>query len=198
MKCPTRVNIKERKSDNDSKKINSDKNLKANEGGMEMDKDKIINGEEQEMISSNGSVNMEQHEIQQDEVSNEIAEEDTAKAVECIADAVPFSAKNAVRSSGASGIFTLVKAKTGNRVVLSSEVSNYLKKPSKLQFSYSHDSLIMGSKLPNNNSNFNVKDYKNKAIVYSVPLVREIAKKFELDFDDKTSMIFGEAEYTQF
>jgi hypothetical protein len=180
------------------KKINSDKNLKANEGGMEMDKDKIINGEEQEMISSNESINMEQHEIQQDDMSNEIAEESIEKVGESIANAVPFSAKNAVRSNRAKGVFTLVKAKTGNRVVINHEVRDYLKKPSKLQFSYSKDSLIMGSKLPNNDSNFNVKDYKNRAIVYSVPLVREIAKKFELDFDDKTSMTFGEAEYTQF
>ena len=44
----------------------------------------------------------------------------------------------------------------------------------------------------------NVKAYKNRSIVYSVPLVREIAERFKLDFSDRTSMTFDEAEYTSY
>lgn len=165
------------------KKVNSDKNLETNEGAIEMNNNQINNFEEQEMTITNEDVSLEEKDV---------------KATECIADAVPFSAKNTVRSLATKGVFTLVKAKTGNRAVISEEAGEYLQNPSTLQFSYSEDSLIIGANLPNNNSSFNVKAYKNKSIVYSVPLVREIVEKFQLNFSDKTSMTFDEAEYSQY
>lgn len=180
------------------KRINSDKESIANEGVVTMNNNKVNNLEEQETLISNGTVISEEKDIQEDESSNKTNEENSIEATECIAEAVPFSAKNTARSLATKGVFTLVKAKTGNRVVISKEANEYLQNLNTLQFSYNEDSLIIGTKLPNNNNNFNVKAYKNKSIVYSVPLVREISEKFQLDFSDRTSMTFHEAEYTSY
>ena len=180
------------------KRINSDKESIANEGVVTMNNNEVNNFEEQETLMSNETVISEEKDIKEDEVSNKTKEENSIEVAECIADAVPFSAKNTARSLATKGVFTLVKAKTGNRAVINKEASEYLQNPSTLQFSYNEDSLIIGTKLPNNNNNFNVKAYKNKSIIYSVPLVREIAERFKLDFSNRTSMTFDEAEYTSY
>lgn len=180
------------------KRINSDKKSVANEGVVTMNNNEVNNFEEQETLMSNGTVISEEKDVKEDEVSNKTKKENSIEVAECIADAVPFSAKNTARSLATKGVFTLVKAKTGNRAVINKEASGYLQNPSTLQFSYNEDSLIIGTKLPNNNNNFNVKAYKNKSIIYSVPLVREIAERFKLDFSNRTSMTFDEAEYTSY
>ena len=173
------------------KRINSDKESVANEGVVTMNNNEVNNFEEQETLMSNETVISEEKDIKEDEVSNKTKEENSIEVAECIADAVPFSAKNTARSLATKGVFTLVKAKTGNRAVINKEAST-------LQFSYNEDSLIIGTKLPNNNNNFNVKAYNNRLIIYSVPLVREIAERFKLDFSNRTSMTFDEAEYTSY
>lgn len=180
------------------KRINSDKKSVANEGVVTMNNNEVNNFEEQETLISNRTVISEEKDIKEDEVSNKTKEENSIEVAECIADAVPFSAKNTARSLATKGVFTLVKAKTGNRAVINKEASEYLQNPSTLQFSYNEDSLIIGTKLPNNNNNFNVKVYNNRLIIYSVPLVREIAERFKLDFSNRTSMTFDEAEYTSY
>lgn len=180
------------------KRINSDKQSIANEGVVTMNNNEVNNFEEQETLMSNETVISEEKDIKEDEVSNKTKEENSIEVAECIADAVPFSAKNTTRSLATKGVFTLVKAKTGNRAVINKEASEYLQNPSTLQFSYNEDSLIIGCKLPNNNNNFNVKAYNNRLIIYSVPLVREIAERFKLDFSNRTSMTFDEAEYTSY
>ena len=180
------------------KRINSDKKSVANEGVVTMNNNEVNNFEEQETLMSNETVISEEKDVKEDEVSNKTKKENSIEVAECIADAVPFSAKNTARSLATKGVFTLVKAKTGNRAVINKEASEYLQNPSTLQFSYNEDSLIIGTKLPNNNNNFNVKAYKNRSIIYSVPLVREIAERFKLDFSNRTSMTFDEAEYTSY
>ena len=180
------------------KRINSDKKSVANEGVVTMNNNEVNNFEEQETLMSNETVISEEKDIKEDEVSNKTKEENSIEVAECIADAVPFSAKNTARSLATKGVFTLVKAKTGNRAVINKEASEYLQNPSTLQFSYNEDSLIIGTKLPNNNNNFNVKAYNNRLIIYSVPLVRAIAERFKLDFSNRTSMTFDEAEYTSY
>lgn len=199
MKCPTRASVKERKiTMSVVKRINSDKESVTNGGVVTMNNNEVNNLEEQEIAVSNEATIQEEKDEKEGASSNKTTEENSIKATECIADAVPFSAKNTARSLATKGVFTLVKAKTGNRAVISKEANEYLQNPNTLQFSHNEDSLIIGTKLPNNNNNFNVKAYKNKSIIYSVPLVREIAERFKLDFSNRTSMTFDEAEYTSY
>jgi len=113
-----------------------------------------------------------------------------------VVNATPFSAKNAVRAVAGKGGFSIVKANTGNRTALAREGHEYLGKPKTLQYAFNDTSVFIGKKLPNNCTDFNVKETNGKAIVYSTALVKEIAERFELSFDDRTSMTFGDIQYT--
>lgn len=131
------------------------------------------------------------------ENTGEVAVKDEANVTEIVMNAVPFSAKNAIKSVANSGGFSIVKAETGNRITLSKQGYEHLGKPSIMQFAFNDTSLIIGEKLPNNKNDFNVKDSNGKAIVYSTPLVTEVAEAFELNFDNRTSMTFGDIQYTK-
>lgn len=126
----------------------------------------------------------------------EVAVKDKVNVTEIVMNAVPFSAKNAIKSVANSGGFSIVKAKTGNRITISKQGYEHLGKPSTMKFAFNDTSLIIGEKLPNNDNDFNVKDSNGKAMVYSTPLVKEIVEAFELNFDNRTSMTFGDIQYT--
>lgn len=131
-----------------------------------------------------------------EENTEEIATKYEANVTEIIMKAVPCSAKNITRATSNKGGFSVVKAQTGNRATISKQGYEHLGKPSTLQFAFTDTSVIIGNNLPNNDNDFNVKDSNGKAIVYSTPLVTEIAEAFELDFDNRTSMTFGDIQYT--
>lgn len=130
------------------------------------------------------------------ENTEEIATKGEANVTEIIMKAVPCSAKNSTRATSNKGGFSVIKSKAGNRVTIAKQGYEHLGKPKTLQFAFSNTSVIIGANLPNNDNGFNVKDSNGKAIVYSTPLVTEIAEAFELDFDNRTSMTFGDIQYT--
>lgn len=128
---------------------------------------------------------------------NEIATIDENNIGDIVINATPFSAKNVVRAFAGVGGFSVIKAKTGNRTVLSKQGYEHLGKPKTLKYAFNDTSIFIGENLPNNSTDFNVKETNGKAIVYSTPLAREIAERFGLNFDDRTSMTFGDIQYTQ-
>lgn len=130
------------------------------------------------------------------ENTEETATKEEANVAEIIMKAVPCSAKNSTRATSNKGAFSVVKAQTGNRATIAKQGYEHLGKPSTLQFAFTDTSVIVGANLPNNDNDFNVKDSNGKAIVYSTPLVTEIAEAFELDFSNRTSMTFGDIQYT--
>lgn len=130
------------------------------------------------------------------ENTEETAIIDEANVTEMVRNATPCSAKNITRATSNNGGFSVVKAQTGNRVTIAKQGYEHLGKPNTLQFAFTDTSVIIGANLPNNDNDFNVKDSNGKAIVYSTPLVTEIAKAFELDFSNRTSMTFGDIQYT--
>lgn len=130
------------------------------------------------------------------ENTEENATIEEANVTEMVSNATPCSAKNIIRSTSNKGGFSVVKAQSGNRATIAKQGYEHLGKPSTLQFAFTDTSVIIGANLPNNDNDFNVKDSNGKAIVYSTPLVKEIAKAFELDFSNRTSMTFGDIQYT--
>ncbi|WP_242396684.1 amidophosphoribosyltransferase [Clostridium butyricum] len=109
--------------------------------------------------------------------------------------AIASTSKSMSRSLGEAGVLSIIKAKTGNRITLSKALLDELNSPEKIQIAFTKDNVIIGEKLPNNDSSFNVKLSGTKGIVYSSGLVREISELFQLDFSDKTSITFNEVEY---
>lgn len=130
------------------------------------------------------------------ENTEEIATIEEDNVTEIIMKAVPCSAKNSTRATSNKGGFSVVKAQTGNRATIAKQGYEHLGKPNTLQFAFSNTSVIIGANLPNNSNDFNVKDSNGKVIVYSTPLVTEISEAFELDFTNRTSMTFGDIQYT--
>jgi hypothetical protein len=130
------------------------------------------------------------------ENTEEIATIEEANVAEIVRNATPCSAKNSTRAISNKGGFSVIKAQTGNRITIAKQGYEHIGKPNTLQFAFTDTSVIIGANLPNNNNDFNVKESNGKAIVYSTPLVTEIAKAFELDFTNRTSMTFGDIEYT--
>lgn len=105
------------------------------------------------------------------------------------------SSKSRSRIVGEAGVISIVKAKTGNRNILSNELREKLNNPEKVQVAFAEDSIIIAEKLPNNDSSFNIKRSGVKGIIYSTQLVNEITELFELDFSCRTSITFNEVEY---
>lgn len=109
--------------------------------------------------------------------------------------AIASTSKSISRASGEAGVMSIVKAKTGNRQTLSKELLQELNNPERVQIAFTEGSVIIGERLPNNNSSFNVKISGAKGIIYSSQLVKEITDWFELDFSNRTSITFNEVEY---
>lgn len=130
------------------------------------------------------------------ENTEEIATTEEANVAEIVRNATPCSAKNSIRATSNKGGFSVIKAQTGNRATIAKQGYEHLGKSSTLQFAFTDTSVIIGANLPRNDNDFNVKDSNGKAIVYSTPLVTEISEAFELDFSNRTSMTFGDIQYT--
>ncbi|EHI96909.1 hypothetical protein CDLVIII_0171 [Clostridium sp. DL-VIII] len=145
-----------------------------------------------ELIETEGQV----LEVTTAENTEEIAIKDETNVTEIVRNATPCSAKNIIRATSNKGGFSVIKAQTGNRATIAKQGYEHLGKSSTLQFAFTDTSVIIGANLPNNENDFNVKDSNGKAIVYSTPLVTEIAEAFELDFSNRTSMTFGDIQYT--
>lgn len=163
-----------------------------NEEVVNMDRNTQEGNVQAEVIATEGQV----LEATITENTEETATKEEANVTEIIMNAVPCSAKNIIRATSNKGGFSVVKAQTGNRATIAKQGYEHLGKPCTLQFAFSDTSIIIGANLPNNDNDFNVKDSNGKAIVYSTPLVTEIAEEFELDFSNRTSMTFSDIQYT--
>lgn len=172
------------------RRIQSENNM--NGEVVNMDKNIQETTVQAELIETKGQV----LEVTTAENTEEIAIKDEANVTEIVRNATPCSAKNIIRATSNKGGFSVVKAQSGNRVTIVKQGYEHLGKPNTLQFAFTDTSVIIGANLPNNDNDFNVKDSNGKAIVYSTPLATEIAEAFELDFDNRTFMTFGDIQYT--
>ncbi|MDB2152487.1 hypothetical protein [Clostridium butyricum] len=110
----------------------------------------------------------------------------------------PVSAKNIKRShSSGSGVLSVINAKTGMRVTISKEGYEHMGQPQTVQFALTDDELLIGKTLSNNSDEFNVKNYKNKGIIYSSTLVKEITETFKLDYSSRTSITFDNHRFVK-
>lgn len=92
-----------------------------------------------------------------------------------------------------SGV-TIVKANTGNRIVLHHSIVSALGITTNIQFGYSELSsqLMIGRDLPNDFIKYNVKLQKNQsATIYNKNLVTVISSTFNLDFNNCKSKTFS-------
>ena len=107
----------------------------------------------------------------------------------------PKSMSNVRSSKSPKGVCTVINSKqNGRRVILSKETMDCLKNPTKLEVGFTEDGIVIAEKLPENGVEFSIKKNGNKMVIYSSALVEEITELFNLDFSNRVSITFTEAE----
>lgn len=108
------------------------------------------------------------------------------------------SRDNSKGETAKKGGLSIINAKMGCRITLSSKMFRKLDNPDKVQVLFKEEELIIGNGLPGGNENYSVrKDGKEKikGQIYNSHLVKEITAEYKLDFSNRTSITFGEVKY---
>ena len=144
----------------------------------------------EEDFGEDEDMNLPEEDFDEDEEQLEVLDED-----DIISQFKPCNVPNKTRQVTATGSgFTIVKANTGNRIVLNNSIVSALGITTDIQFGYSESSsqLMIGKDLPDDFVKYNVKLQKNQsAIVYNKNLVTAIVSNFGLDFTNCTSQTFS-------
>ena len=144
----------------------------------------------EEDFGEDEDMNLPEEDFDEDEEQLEVLDED-----DIISQFKPCNVPNKTRQVTATGSgVTIVKANTGNRIVLNNSIVSALGITTDIQFGYSESSsqLMIGKDLPNDFAKYNVKIQKNQsAIVYNKNLVTAIVSNFGLDFTNCTSQTFS-------
>ncbi|HAT4290000.1 TPA: hypothetical protein I9061_002535 [Clostridium perfringens] len=110
----------------------------------------------------------------------------------------PSEAKQSQNCLRKEGVISIVSNKSCKRVSISKKLLEELRNPKEVVISYSNDKIVIGTTLPNNSNYFNVKYVRNKGMIYSSELVKEIEAIYGLDFSNRTSITFSEVEYAKY
>lgn len=112
-----------------------------------------------------------------------------------------FQASEAKQSSWRttdSGILSIVKSETVNRLMFAKEMMDKLSNPKRVVISFADEKIAIGEQLPNNEINLKVNYIKTKGVIYSAGVVKEIVDKYDLDFSTRTSITFSEVKYIRY
>lgn len=107
----------------------------------------------------------------------------------------PASSKTTSRYNLTAGVMSVINSNCGKRVTLSKELMEKLNNPTKVVMSFSEESIAIGVTLPNNNNQLTIKPSGKKGIIYSAGIVSEITDMYGLNFSNKTSITFSQADY---
>ena len=144
----------------------------------------------EEDFGEDEDMNLPEEDFDEDEEQLEVLDED-----DIISQFKPCNVPNKTRQVTATGSgITIVKANTGNRIVLNNSIVSALGITTDIQFGYSESSsqLMIGKDLPDGFAKYNVKLQKNQsAIIYNKNLVTAIVSNFGLDFTNCTSQTFS-------
>lgn len=94
-----------------------------------------------------------------------------------------------------AGVCTVVNSeKNGKRVTISKELSDELGNIETVEIGFTENGIVVGNKLPENGTEFRFKKSGNKGVIYSSSLVDEVTEEFKLDFSNRVSITFVDAE----
>lgn len=96
------------------------------------------------------------------------------------------------------GAITIINSKdNGKRITFSKCSMEYIGNPESIEVGFTEDGIVFGDRLPENGERFKIRRTNNKAVIYSAQLVKEITELFELDYSNKVSITFTDAEYIE-
>ncbi|MFR4998366.1 MAG: hypothetical protein ACLUDK_14235 [Clostridium paraputrificum] len=108
---------------------------------------------------------------------------------------IPSSSRGIEKATTRNGVMSIIYAKTGKRVNIDKKLLNTIGCESTVKFSFNDNLVAIAKELPNNNNCFNIKLGKSRGNIYSSDLVKELIKKYSLDFTNRTSITFNDVEY---
>lgn len=107
----------------------------------------------------------------------------------------PKAESNITTAKSPAGVCTVVNSKrNGRRVTFARDIMDCLGNPETVEVCFTEDGLAVAKELPENGVEFNVKKIGNKEGIYSSQIVQEITELFDLDFENRVSITFTEAE----
>jgi hypothetical protein len=99
------------------------------------------------------------------------------------------------RTKSVKGVASAINSKAnGKRFTLSKELMELLGNPESVEIGFTDIGIVLSKKLPENGAEFRIRKCGNKGVIYSSSLVQEITEQFDLDFSDKVSITFVDAE----
>ncbi|MEK4712032.1 hypothetical protein [Sporosarcina sp. FSL K6-5500] len=108
----------------------------------------------------------------------------------------PKVTANQQKTRGGAGAISIVATeKSGKRITLSHKINRHLDHPGSVQIALSDDKMIIAETLNSIMGKYHLKASGNKAVIYSTPLVEECIERYNLDYTNKTTITFYEAEY---
>ncbi|MHC1723202.1 MAG: hypothetical protein AB9836_08370 [Aminipila sp.] len=130
-----------------------------------------------------------------EEVENALAE---GKIEDILKGATQSKSRSTRKASGEAGVLSIVNAKTGARITVANTLLEQIGNPTELQVSYDKvkKAIIVGEQLNNENS-YPIRKSGSKGVIYTKGLVDEITEAMGLDFSNRSSITFQEAEYLQ-
>lgn len=164
---------------------------------------KKLNEDRQNEVSSQptndevaGTVEIPNQETPTSELRTEYLENVERSIKDVLENATKSKSKSVTRASGKAGVMSVVNADTGIRITFPDAVLEKIRVTEKLQISYNTDERIIaiGENLGNEND-YAIKKSGKKGIIYSANLVRELTEAFKLDFSNRSSITFHDAEY---
>lgn len=108
----------------------------------------------------------------------------------------PVKSKASLGKSVEAGVLSVINTKKhGKRIRFPQSFHKELGTPESLQINLSENAIAIGELLPENDTDFWLRNDGKSKVIYSSSLVDEITEHFNLDFSNKTSITFHEAEY---
>lgn len=154
------------------------------------------------MPNKNQENNVDKKEITGEAVEVEEREEKMEEVIESEYNELEeFQASEAKQSSWRttdSGILSIVKSETVNRLMFAKEMMDKLSNPKRVVISFADEKIAIGEQLPNNENYLKVNYSKTKGVIYSAGVVKEIVDKYDLDFSTRTSITFSEVKYVRY
>lgn len=113
---------------------------------------------------------------------------------------IKLKSKDKARASrSGNGVSTVVNSKkNGKRITFSKELMEGLGNPDSIELGCTNEGILVGRKLPENGEKFKLRKSGKKSVIYSAALVEEITEVFELDFSNRVSITFVDAEEIEY
>lgn len=107
----------------------------------------------------------------------------------------PKSSSNAGKFAQAGALSIINSEKCGRRIALSRQIVEHLENPSSVVVGLTDDGIVISQHLPGYFARFVVRPQGAKGIIYAAELVRELVDKYDLDYEERVSKTFYEAQY---